>query len=66
MKVNWGNVPIELCCPKCMGEEDHYENLKQDEWKFLMIKTPEPLKDYHKCPQCNRMWQILKPHTDEV
>lgn len=66
MKLNWGKVPLDLLCPNCQQKIDRYENLLDNEWKFILQKTPDPLQDYHKCPQCQQMWAILKPHTDET
>ncbi len=65
MKVNWGKVPLEIPCPVCQSKRESYDNLREDEWKFIDQKGPDPLQDYHKCPQCEQMWAILKPHRDE-
>jgi rubredoxin len=65
VKLDWNKIPIELPCPKCQGEEDAYEELEEDEWRFVLSKNQEPLKDYHKCPHCEKVWIILRPHIDE-
>ncbi len=66
MKVKWGKVPLELTCPKCQDKLDKYEELSKSQWKFIIPKTPDPLQDYHKCPRCQRVWAILRSHTDET
>ena len=57
---------MEIPCPVCQKKVDSYENLHDDEWKFIDQRSPDPLRDYHKCPHCEQMWSILKPHTDET
>ena len=66
MKLNWENIPIEITCPACQERRDKYENLAQGQWKYIAVKNPDPLRDYHKCPHCKRIWTILTKHSDEL
>ncbi|NVM53863.1 MAG: hypothetical protein HWN66_09190 [Candidatus Helarchaeota archaeon] len=66
MKLDWGKIPMEVPCPKCQKSLDEYENIKEDEWRFIVPRSPDPLQDYHECPLCHRVWEILNPHTDEI
>ncbi|NVM30228.1 MAG: hypothetical protein HWN65_15395 [Candidatus Helarchaeota archaeon] len=65
MKLDWKKVAFEIPCPKCQEVIDKYENLEENQWNYVQAKSPDPLRDYHKCPHCQRMWAILQPHTDE-
>ena len=55
-------VPHLIHCPV----HRKYENLSDKDWKFIRVRDPDPLEDYHQCPECSRMWTILLPHKDEV
>ncbi|MHA1129670.1 MAG: hypothetical protein ACTSRC_20755 [Candidatus Helarchaeota archaeon] len=66
MKLNWKKIPIELPCPNCQGKEDPYEEIQDAEWRYILPKTHESLKDYHKCPQCKKVWILLRDHIDQL
>jgi hypothetical protein len=65
MKLNWDRIPIEIACPACQERIDTYENLTRGQWQYIIVKNPDPLRDYHKCPYCQRIWVIIEPHSDD-